>query len=108
METHGSSSSNRTTPSSSAARKRAGIVSLSLASRECSCCPRNATLGPLVALGGAERLIEKKKIWTGVARWEEPHHPGPWVNLRSPRYPTLPHDATQWCPRHWSRSVGRN
>ena len=41
-----------------------------------------------------------------MARWEEPHHPGPWVNSlghANPLCPTLQHDHR----RDWNRSVGR-
>src|SRR6266545_1869505 len=38
--------------------------------------------------------------WTGVARWEEPHHPGPWVRWNrhaTPLLPTLQHNlAPTW------------
>jgi hypothetical protein len=35
-------------------------------------------------------------FWTGVARWEEPHHPGPWVRSNrhaNPLAPTLQHKS---------------
>jgi hypothetical protein len=35
-------------------------------------------------------------VWTGVARWEEPHHPGPWVRSNrhaNPLSPTLQHKS---------------
>src|SRR5262245_49423324 len=38
--------------------------------------------------------------WTGVARWEEPHHPGPWIKLgrhANPQDPTLQHK----CGAEW-------
>src|SRR5215207_2661852 len=70
-------------PSESWSRKRAGTVSRSLESRECSYWPRNA-----------KAMVRGREVWTGVVRWEEPHHPGPWVNSfghASPLSPTLQH-----------------
>src|SRR3954469_16928078 len=54
--------------------------------------PRKANSdGPfeVVSLGGREG------VGTGVMRWEEPHHPGPGLQLdrhNNPQSPTLQHD----------------
>ena len=42
--------------------------------------PKSHSRGFLSAAAG-----EAKRVRTGVMRWEEPHHPGPWASTRGPQ-----------------------